>query len=774
MNLSATGSTDSDGTIRTYSWVQTGGPAVTIDDAATATASFGAPRADDELLLEFEVTVTDDDGANSTARVAVTIHPNVAPRLDTHFPCDGCRFFASQIAVSGVVDAGADNEFVAALDGVSGVTVDAGSGPVRALVQTDGRWLAQNVPVNPAEQAVTIEVVAEDSFEESSSAIIALKHEPTLTSVLVAPDVTTPDLFHLVEQTNPTDRIFSLDVSNGMFRKIYEADGEGDGFNAQIQSVMPHPDGSRLLLNTYTEGIMAVDIANGALSVVSDRSTGSGDAPYSWSWWSAGLDGDDNRIVVYDSASRSLIAVDIANGDRTVISDNSGTGRGPAFYRVNSLAVDAVSDIAYLSSSGDDYFSVNLSEGTRAVLPRSGQRTICPVRSILHDASRSRVVAMISWYDRVCYNQIYAVDTVTGYRDLLSDGLFFGVHESGAARELVFDQLLDRYVINDFSENLWSADSDRLVAVDPDTGARAVLYDDTLGAGPSVEGSASTMAVDWSKGIAYLGSNVTASIIGIDLHSGDREIVSNVEVGSGLPFGSIRALQFDPTRNKLLMVDGRNATLNLVDVTTGDRTIVSGNLVGEGPAFSSPTEVALDILTDTAFVLDGAARAVFMVEVSTGSRKMLSDDSAVGIPFRAPRGMVLDADNGRLLIGDNGTGATETVHLLSVDVDTGTRSVISDIRTGFGDNSLSIYDVDIIPESDLAVVTTGRTLVLVNVQSGDRILLASDSVGFGESIFGLDTIAFDRDQNIIYGWNYNFEALFAFSAETGDRVILSK
>lgn len=270
---------------------------MTLDDAATAAASFNAPLADDELLLEFEVTVTDDDGASSTARVTVTIHPNAAPRLDTHFPCDGCRFYDSQIAVSGVVDAGADNEFVAALDSVSSVTVDAGSGPVRALVQTNGRWLAQNVPVKPAERAVTIEVVAEDSFEESNSAMITLKYEPTLTSVLVAPDAVTPDLVYLVEQTNPIDRVFTLDLSTGMFRKIFEAAGEGDGFNAQIESVLPHPDGSRLLLNTYFEGIMAVDIAS---------------------------------------------------GDRTVISDNSGTGKGPAFGAVISLAVDAVADIAYL------------------------------------------------------------------------------------------------------------------------------------------------------------------------------------------------------------------------------------------------------------------------------------------------------------------------------------------------------------------------------------------------------------------------------------------
>ena len=772
MSLSASDSTDTDGTIRSYSWTQTGGQEVTLDGAATATASFDAPLADDELVLEFEVAVTDDDGAIATARVAVTIHPNVAPRLDTHFPCDGCRFFGSQIAVSGVVDAGADNEFVAALDGVSRVTVDAGSGPVAALVQANGRWLARDVPVNPAEQSVTIKVVAEDSFQESSTATIALKHEPTLTSIMVAPDVTTPDLFYLVEQNNLIHRVFSLDLSTGMFRKIYEADGERDGFFAEIQSVLPHPDGSRLLLNTYFFGILSLDIGSGALSVVSDRSNESGPVPYASMF--AALDGDDNRIFVYDPYSKFLIAVDIATGDRTVISDNSGAGTGPAFSRVSSLAVDSVADIAYLWASWDVLFSVALSNGTRAVLPRSGERIICPVTSMLHDANRSRVVAATFWYDPDCTVGIYTVDIATGYRQLLSGGRSFGGLGSGGARELVYDQLLDRYVINDFSESNWLADSDRLIAVDPDSGARAVLYNDTLGGGPSVDGSASTFAVDWSKGIAYLGSTVTDSIISIDLRSGDRETVSSIGVGSGLPVGSIRALEFDPVRNQLLMVDGLHATLNLVDVATGDRTILSGNLVGGGPEFALPSEVALDVSTDTAFVLDRGARAVVMVEMSTGHRKILSDDRTAGIPFREPRGMVLDADNGKLLVGDNGTGATDTVHLFSVDLDSGSRQVISDILTGNGDNLTWIADVEIIPESDLAIVSTGRMLVLVNVQSGNRIPLASNSEGFGESISGLGAIAFDAGRNTIYGWNGSFEALFVFSAETGDRVVLSK
>ena len=73
--LDATGSSDSDGEIRSYAWRQTDGPNVAIEDPETSTASFTAPSIDAERAnLTFVLTVRDDDGTTATDTVTVTVN----------------------------------------------------------------------------------------------------------------------------------------------------------------------------------------------------------------------------------------------------------------------------------------------------------------------------------------------------------------------------------------------------------------------------------------------------------------------------------------------------------------------------------------------------------------------------------------------------------------------------------------------------------------------------------------------------------------------------
>jgi hypothetical protein len=68
------GGTDPDGTIASYAWIQTAGPAVTLTNANTATASFTAPAVTVNTLLTFQLTVTDNLGnATDTDTVNVSL-----------------------------------------------------------------------------------------------------------------------------------------------------------------------------------------------------------------------------------------------------------------------------------------------------------------------------------------------------------------------------------------------------------------------------------------------------------------------------------------------------------------------------------------------------------------------------------------------------------------------------------------------------------------------------------------------------------------------------
>jgi hypothetical protein len=68
VTLDGSGSTDPDGTIASYSWTQTAGTDLTLDDNTSKTLSFTAPGVGSNGdTLTFELKVTDNDGATSIA-----------------------------------------------------------------------------------------------------------------------------------------------------------------------------------------------------------------------------------------------------------------------------------------------------------------------------------------------------------------------------------------------------------------------------------------------------------------------------------------------------------------------------------------------------------------------------------------------------------------------------------------------------------------------------------------------------------------------------------
>ena len=81
VNLDGTGSSDADGPIAAYAWVQTQGPAVGLSGGNTATPSFTAPNrtvAQGPVTLRFQLTVTDGDGVTDNDTVDITVDPSNA------------------------------------------------------------------------------------------------------------------------------------------------------------------------------------------------------------------------------------------------------------------------------------------------------------------------------------------------------------------------------------------------------------------------------------------------------------------------------------------------------------------------------------------------------------------------------------------------------------------------------------------------------------------------------------------------------------------------
>ncbi|MDE0011589.1 MAG: hypothetical protein OXU36_10595 [Candidatus Poribacteria bacterium] len=74
--LDGSGSTDPDGQIVAYNWVQTKGSKVTIDDPDAVNTTYRLPaQTKVRQEFEFQLTVTDDDGATATDKVSHFIEP---------------------------------------------------------------------------------------------------------------------------------------------------------------------------------------------------------------------------------------------------------------------------------------------------------------------------------------------------------------------------------------------------------------------------------------------------------------------------------------------------------------------------------------------------------------------------------------------------------------------------------------------------------------------------------------------------------------------------
>lgn len=82
--VTLTGSgTDTDGSISSYSWSQTGGTIVSLNDETTRMMSFRAPDTASSEVLTFKLTVTDNDEATASDSIEVTVKTvNKAPIAD--------------------------------------------------------------------------------------------------------------------------------------------------------------------------------------------------------------------------------------------------------------------------------------------------------------------------------------------------------------------------------------------------------------------------------------------------------------------------------------------------------------------------------------------------------------------------------------------------------------------------------------------------------------------------------------------------------------------
>ena len=325
VNLVGTASDDS-GKIESYLWTQTAGETVSLTGADSATASFVAPSTNEELTLEFALTVTDPDGATTTDVVAIVVTSENAPIVSFIFPPATGVYTKASISAFGTSETknGAT---------VATVEVSAGGASVMADVEEDGSWRADNIPVPAGASEFTVTATITDSEDLSQSASATLMtdgdsagsgeiwREPKAVAVVPGADY----VYVLTGGLDASARgIVPVNIKTG-HRGESITDFTDNSLGSQtpvFQDMLFDTANERLLLASNpgqgAPQIVAVDIETGVRTTISSDDRGTGDSfanPVSLEW------GQGHQLLVTDNTADAIFRVDPVSGNRTTVVD---------------------------------------------------------------------------------------------------------------------------------------------------------------------------------------------------------------------------------------------------------------------------------------------------------------------------------------------------------------------------------------------------------------------------------------------------------------------
>lgn len=474
--------------------------------------------------------------------------------------------------------------------------------------------------------------------------------------------------------------------------------------------------------------IVAIDLTSGVDTTISDLNTGAG-VNFSLPTGLA-LDSGNNRVLVQDADSRSLIAVALDTGDRSVISDNV-TGAGPNFTGGDQdIVFDAANTRALVLGSaigGGRLLAVDLSTGDRSIVSDattgSGEPfCVAEVGGAVGDLNNNRILAL-----SLCGAppRIIAVDLSNGDRSNVGDLTAQSSVGTGIALEFPQDVQLDlaagRLLVAD--EGLAA-----LIAIDLGSGARSELSGPNAPTGSGPDFMILTgHSIDAGNNRIFASTFSPAALFSVNRITGDRTIISDITTGAGTSFTELtRAIYYDETNDRVIVIDDNGAALSLVavDINSGDRSILSDSTTGLGPDLADSHSIVFDSLNSRLII--AGDNMVMAVDPASGDRSIISSDTVGTGPLLIDaRSFALDAANNRILVNDNDRPA-----IIAVDLTSGDRSLVS----GAGDNN---------------------------------------SLGNGPLLSDNEGIAIDTQNNIAYIVDDDYPAIIQIDLSTGDRAFVA-
>lgn len=543
------------------------------------------------------------------------------------------------------------------------------------------------------------------------------------------------------------------------------------------------------------------------------------------------LDDGQRTLYVVDEALRAVVAIDLATGVRTRISD-AALGSGPALGALRAIDLDLAAGRALVIDDSDAVIAVDLVTGSRSYLTSASVGTgpsIVAPHAVVVDAEQSRALLVDAALDA-----LLAVSLTTGDRTIIAaPGTGTGI-DLIEPRDLVLDPAHQRVLLVD--ESL-----DAMLAIDLATGDRTIVSDDATGAGIRFDRPIS-IALAPTPGHALVIDRNRNGLLRVDLATGDRQLVSSgvqdiwkTYEGAGPLYGTAEAVVVDPLTgnalvldsfqhlviptdpltgrrsflwgdaalnpnalvksrddNQLFAVDGNISGVVVTDLLSGVTTLVSNDDRGTGPAVIVPHAAVVDgksgrlLFTDSIdFDADDWYSALTSVDIATGDRVNLSETGfstiGTGPALKAVQGLVMLND--RIIVTSDGLDEDcNVISLIDIAPATGDRTFVSQtnncdeptVGTGGRLGRLSAMTVDSAQTHALVADYGYRAIVRVDLTTGDRTTVSSATIGAGPALVVPSDIVLDeRDPAQVLVVDSSLDALLAVDLATGDRTVLA-
>lgn len=473
------------------------------------------------------------------------------------------------------------------------------------------------------------------------------------------------------------------------------------------------------------EKVVAANIVDGSRKLISGNYTaGRGTGPNLVNPYALALDPVNQRLFVSSqSTSSSVQAIDIATGNRSVIAPyGNGVPDGLTFDAANNrlFAVYSKSVAQINVSTGVVTPISNDTIGTGTKFSQLSGHD-----GVIYDADNNRLIVL-----EANRGKFVSVDIATGNRlDLNSTNVTSG------KKAFAFDKANNRILMVAPTTSTFNS-AFSLYTVNATTGAYSIITDLAAGSGPVIADPLS-LAFDSANNRVLVTKQSTSALYGVNLTANTRSVVTGNNANDGAVFYG-RYLDIDTPRNRVIGVDSLDSlsTLFSIDLSSGKKSPISNATIGAGLKFGGIQAMQVDIYYDAAFVLDRSSLStcsLVYVDLTSGDRTLISGEArGTGPNFNnCDHLLALDTANNRVFIGNFRA-------LMQVDLSTGNRVVISDPDTNVGSGvdlgSVRALSYDSVNKQVLATGGNGA-IVKINPANGARSIISDANTGTGPTLY---------------------------------------